>query len=102
MKTTDALRGQQPKTYIRHNLGAVATLGRRCGILESGPAVIKGPPAWSMHRGYHVVAGPTWEWTIRVLADWLPALVFSGDVVLQSVQDPRSASITVGSPDVSR
>jgi NADH dehydrogenase len=65
--------------------------------------VIKGLPAWLMHRGYHVLAFPTSERKIRVLADWPPALVFGRDIVsLQSVQDPRRAFITGGSPDVRR
>jgi NADH dehydrogenase len=65
--------------------------------------VIKGLPAWSMHRDYHVLAVPTGERKIRVLADWPPALVFRRDIVpLQSVQDPRRAFITGGSPDVRR
>jgi NADH dehydrogenase len=29
--------------------------------------VIKGLPAWLMHRVYHVPAVPTWERKIRVL-----------------------------------
>ena len=103
MKIADALRGQPPKNYIHHNLGVVATLGLRHGIFESGPVVIKGLPAWSMHRGYHVLAVPTWERKIRVLADWPPALVFGrGIVSLQSVQDPRRAFITGGFPHVCR
>jgi NADH dehydrogenase len=103
MKIADALRGKPPKNYIHHNLGVVATLGLRRGIISSGPVLIKGLPAWSMHRGYHVLAVPTWERKIRVLADWPPALVFGrGIVSLRSEQDPRRAFITGGSPDVGR
>ena len=103
MKIADALRGQPPKNYIHHNLGVVATLGLRHGSFESGPVVITGLPAWSMHRGYHVLAVPTRERKIRVLADWPPALVFGrGIVSLQSVQDPQRALITGGSGDVGR
>jgi NADH dehydrogenase len=103
MKIADALRGQPRKNYIHHNLGVVARLGLRRGIFESGPVVIKGLPAWSMHRGYHAVAVPTWQRMIRVLADWPPALVFGRDIVLlQSVQDPRRAVIIGESADVRR
>jgi NADH dehydrogenase len=103
MKIADALRGQPPKNYIHHNLGVVATLGLRRGIFSSGPVLIKGLPAWSMHRGYHALAVPTWQRMIRVLADWPPALVFGRDIVfLQSVQDPRRAFIIGGSSDVRR
>jgi NADH dehydrogenase len=64
--------------------------------------VINGLPAWSVHRGYHVAAVPTSDRKIWVLADCPPALVFGRDIALQSVQDPRRAFITGGSPDVGR
>jgi NADH:quinone reductase (non-electrogenic) len=103
MKVIDALRGEPPKNCIHHNLGVVATLGRRRGIFESRPVVIKGLPAWSMHRGYHVLAVRTWERKIRVLADWQPALLFGPDVIsMQSVQDRRRAFLTGESADVRR
>jgi len=103
MKIADVLRGQPPKNYIDHNLGVVATLGLRDGRFESDTVVIKGLPAWSMHRGYQSLAVPTRERRIRVLADWPPALVFGRDIVsVESVQDPRHAFITGGSDDVRR
>ena len=40
-----------------------------------------------MHRGYHVLAIPTWERKIRVLAVWLTALMFGRDIAsLETVQ----------------
>jgi len=92
-----SLRGHPPKPYVHHSLGVVATLGLGRGIFQSGPVVIKGFPAWLMHRGYHVLAVPSWERKIRVLATWLPAVIFGRDIVsLQSVQHPRAAFITAG------
>ena len=102
MKITDALRGQPRKNYVHHNLDGVATLGLLRGIFSSGSVVIKGLPAWWMHRGYHVLAFTT-ERKTRVLAKWPRALVLRRDIVsLQSVQDPRRALITGGSPHVRR
>jgi NADH dehydrogenase len=50
-----------------------------------------------MHRGYHVLAVPSWERKIRVLAVWLTAAVFGRDIVsLAAVQDPRRAFVTGG------
>jgi NADH dehydrogenase len=52
-----------------------------------------------MHRGYHVLAVPTWERKITVLTSWLPAAVFGRDIVsLQSVQHPRDAFVSGGAP----
>ena len=97
------LRGREPEDYVHHNLGVVATLGLGRGIFESGPLVVKGFPAWLMHRGYHVLAVPTWERKIRVLAVWLPALLFGRDIVsLQSVQHPRAAFLGEGAPGARR
>ena len=86
------LRGGAPRDYVHHSLGVVATLGLGRGIFQSGPVVIKGFPAWLMHRGYHVLAVPTWERKIRVLVGWVPAVLFGRDIVsLQAVQHPRDA-----------
>jgi NADH dehydrogenase len=86
------LRGREPRNYVHHSLGAVATLGLGQGIFQYRGLVIKGFLAWLMHRGYHVLAVPTWERKIRVLAIWLTGVLFGRDIVsLASVQHPREA-----------
>jgi NADH dehydrogenase len=86
------LRGRQPRRYVHHSLGVVATLGLGRGIFQFHRLVIKGFPAWLMHRGYHVLAVPTWERKARVLAVWATAVPFGRDIVsLASVQHPREA-----------
>ena len=93
------LRGREPQPYVHHSLGTVATLGLGRGIFQFRRLVIKGFPAWLMHRGYHVLAVPTWERKVRVLAVWLTAALFGRDIVsLASVQHPREAFITGGEP----
>jgi NADH dehydrogenase len=50
-----------------------------------------------MHRGYHVLAVPSWERKVRVLVIWLAAAVFGRDIVsLAAVQEPREAFVTGG------
>ncbi|HET8590626.1 MAG TPA: hypothetical protein VFM01_13410, partial [Nakamurella sp.] len=45
-------------------------------------------------RGYHVLAVPTWERKVRVLAVWLTAAIFGRDIVsLRAVQHPRDAFV---------
>lgn len=86
------LRGREPKNYVHHSLGVVATLGLGRGIFQYRRLVIKGLPAWLMHRGYHVLAVPTWERKIRVLSIWVTGVLFGRDIVsLASVQHPRDA-----------
>ena len=93
------LRGGTPKDYVHQSLGVVATLGLGQGVFQYRRLVIRGFPAWVMHRGYHVLAVPTWERKVRVLAVWLAAAIFGRDIVsLASVQHPRDAFVRGGTP----
>ncbi|MGW6404377.1 NAD(P)/FAD-dependent oxidoreductase [Streptomyces sp. NPDC055134] len=93
------LRGGRIKNYRHSSLGVVATLGLGRGIFQYKRIVIKGFPAWLMHRGYHVLAVPSWERKMRVLTVWFTAAVFGRDLVsLASVQHPRDAFVTSGDP----
>lgn len=93
------LHGGRVRDYRHGSLGVVATLGLGRGIFQYRNIVIKGFPAWLMHRGYHVLAVPTWERKIRVLTVWLTAALFGRDLVsLASVQHPRDAFVTSGDP----
>ncbi|MGY6026620.1 NAD(P)/FAD-dependent oxidoreductase [Streptomyces spinosirectus] len=95
-----SLRGGRIRNYRHSSLGVVATLGLGRGIFQYKRIVIKGFPAWLMHRGYHVLAVPTWERKIRVLSVWLTAALFGRDLVsLLSVQHPRKAFVNGGEPD---
>ncbi|MCW8384517.1 NAD(P)/FAD-dependent oxidoreductase [Streptomyces justiciae] len=94
-----SLRGRRTKDYLHHSLGVVATLGLGRGIFQYRRLVIKGFPAWLMHRGYHVLAVPTWERKTRVLAVWTTAALYGRDIVsLASVQHPRDAFVSRGNP----
>lgn len=94
-----ALRGELPREYAHHSLGVVATLGLGHGVFQYKGIVIKGLLAWLMHRGYHVLAVPTWERKSRVLALWVVAFLFGRDIVsLQSVQQPRGAFLEAVPP----
>ncbi|MGW5656830.1 NAD(P)/FAD-dependent oxidoreductase [Streptomyces humi] len=92
-----SLRGRPTKNYVHRSLGVVATLGLGRGIFQYRSLVIKGFPAWLMHRGYHVLAIPSWERKTRVFAVWLTALLYGRDIVsLASVQHPREAFVSRG------
>jgi NADH dehydrogenase len=86
------LRGERTRDYVHHSLGVVATLGLGKGIFQWRGIVITGFLAWVMHRGYHVLAIPTWERKVRVLLVWASAVLFGRDIVsLLAVQHPRQA-----------
>ena len=87
-----ALRGRTTRPYRHRSLGTIATLGLGDGIFQSGPITITGFPAWMIHRGYHVLAVPTWERKLRVSLGWLGALLLGRDIAcLETVQHPRAA-----------
>jgi NADH dehydrogenase len=97
------LRGKPAKNYLHRSLGVVATLGIGQGVFQSGRIAITGLPAWIVHRGYHLLAVPTWERKIRVLAVWLTALLFGRDIAsLESARHPRAAFLSGGEPDAYR
>lgn len=90
----------RPRDYVHHSLGVVATLGLGKGVFQYRGLVITGVVAWMMHRGYHALAVPTWERTIRVLLVWAGAALTGRDIVsLASTTQPRHAFVTGGEPD---
>jgi NADH dehydrogenase len=94
-----ALRGRPTKDYVHRSFGVVATLGLGRGVFQYRRLVLKGFPAWLMHRGYHVLAIPSWERKARVFAVWATAAFYGRDIVsLVSVQHPREAFVTGGEP----
>ncbi|SDY81658.1 NAD(P)/FAD-dependent oxidoreductase [Herbiconiux ginsengi] len=94
-----SLRGEEPKPYVHHSLGVVATLGLGRGIFQYKSLVITGFLGWVMHRGYHMLAVPTWERKVRVALVWLSAVFFGRDIVsLATTQTPRQAFTSGGVP----
>ena len=81
--TLRAAGGEAPelKGYYHENAGMVAGLGTGKGIFASGKKrlIIKGWPAWLMHRGYHGLALPSWERKLRVFGDWTATFVIKRD-----------------------
>ncbi|MCK9794741.1 NAD(P)/FAD-dependent oxidoreductase [Isoptericola sp. 4D.3] len=94
------LRGRPTRPYVHGSLGVIATLGLGSGVFQFRRVVVRGLLAWLMHRGYHLLAIPTWERKARVLAVWTTAALFGRDVVsLASVQTPRAAFAAATTPD---
>ena len=88
------LRGHEPQPYRHRSLGTIATLGLGQGVFQSGPVTLTGLPAWLIHRGYHVLAVPTWERKVRVSVGWFVALFLGRDIAsLATVQHPRDAFV---------
>jgi NADH dehydrogenase len=85
-----SLRGGLLRPYRHRNLGTLGSLGLHKGVAEVCGIKMRGPLAWFMHRGYHLMMVPTWNRKVRVAADWTLALFFRREVVsLGQVQKPR-------------
>jgi len=87
------LRSAEPTEYSHKNVGAVASLGMYKGVAQMfGRIKVRGPLAWVLHRTYHVMAMPTWNRKIRIMAGWTGALFLRREVIsLGSIHDPRAS-----------
>ena len=66
--------------YAHESLGTVATLGIGKGVARIMGHNLRGPAAWTAHRGYHVCAMPTINRKVRIMMDWFAAVVFRRDL----------------------
>ncbi|WP_103063671.1 NAD(P)/FAD-dependent oxidoreductase [Actinomyces qiguomingii] len=90
---TAGAEGQADLTAYRHeNLGTVASLGIGKGVARIMGHNLRGFLAWTAHRGYHVYAMPTLNRKVRIMMDWLAAVVFRRDLAsFGSVAAPGAA-----------
>jgi NADH:ubiquinone reductase (H+-translocating) len=89
---TATLRDEGIKDYFHKNQGAVAGIGLGIGVFQRNKLAAKGFIAWTMHRGYHGLAIPTWERKIRVFTNWGLNFLLRRDTVGVIARDtPRAA-----------
>ncbi|MCR2052103.1 NAD(P)/FAD-dependent oxidoreductase [Actinomyces bowdenii] len=92
--TLAAPQGEEPAltAYAHENLGTVASLGIGKGVARIMGRNLRGFTAWTAHRGYHVYAMPTVNRKVRIMMDWLAAVVFRRDLAsFGSVARPGAA-----------
>ncbi|MFI5805810.1 NAD(P)/FAD-dependent oxidoreductase [Streptomyces sp. NPDC051561] len=82
----------RPLTDYRHKyVGSVASLGLHKGVAHVYGRKLKGFPAWTMHRAYHLSRVPTFNRKARVLAEWTLSGLFKREIVsLGSLEHPRA------------
>ncbi|GAA1861135.1 NAD(P)/FAD-dependent oxidoreductase [Myceligenerans crystallogenes] len=85
-------KGRDLKDYEHKNIGVVASLGLYKGVAELfGWLKLRGPLAWLAHRGYHLMAMPTFTRKSRILGGWIGQFFAGRELVsLGSMHDPRS------------
>ncbi|HCU91729.1 MAG TPA: NADH dehydrogenase FAD-containing subunit [Actinobacteria bacterium] len=87
---TAVLRGGTPRPYRHASAGSVASLGLYRGVAEVYGLRMRGFPAWLTHRTYHLLKLPTVNRRLRVVSDWMLALLFPREVVsLDVLEHPR-------------
>ena len=74
------LAGREPRPFIHHNLGVLASLGHARGIGSVLGIPIRGFLAWWVRRTYYLLQMPRWSRRARIVADWTLALLFSPDI----------------------
>ena len=86
--------------YAHENLGTVASLGIGKGVARIMGQNLRGFTAWTAHRGYHVYAMPTLNRKVRIMMDWLAAVVFRRDLAsFGSIAEPGAAFATAARHD---
>ncbi|MDR8018826.1 NAD(P)/FAD-dependent oxidoreductase [Nesterenkonia aerolata] len=82
----------QVDEYRHESLGAVAGLGMFKGVGNPKGVKLAGFPAWLAHRGYHGMAIPTVERSVRIATGWVNELLFGRDFTeLRDLDQPREA-----------
>ncbi len=94
-KNLMAVLREEPTTDYRHKYaGSVASLGLGKGVANIYGVKVKGFPAWLMHRGYHLLAVPTFTLKLRVLLDWVGQTLTRRDMTpLGRLSHPRDEFI---------
>ncbi|MFW0108351.1 NAD(P)/FAD-dependent oxidoreductase [Rothia sp. P7181] len=98
-------RGEALTDYYHETIGVVAGLGLWKGVANFKGKTIGGPLAWLMHRGYHGMAIPTAERTVRVMSIWALNQIFGRDTSsIRHQRSPRRAfqSATGTAPEKSK
>ncbi|QPL04760.1 MULTISPECIES: NAD(P)/FAD-dependent oxidoreductase [Actinomyces] len=86
--------------YAHANMGTVASLGIGKGVARIMGRDLRGFAAWTAHRGYHVCAMPTLNRKVRIMMDWLAAVVFRRDLAsFGSIAEPGAAFATAARHD---
>lgn len=74
------LRGRRARRYRHINLGTVASYGLFHGAANIRGIELTGMLAWLAHRGYHLLAMPTLDRRVRILAGWIAEAIGTPDL----------------------
>ena len=75
------IKGQPTKPFIYRSKGTLAALGGFQGVGRVFFLKLKGFPAWTAWRAYYLLQMPGITRRIRIMMDWLVAILFGYDIV---------------------
>jgi NADH:ubiquinone reductase (H+-translocating) len=85
-----AIRGRRVRPYKHYSLGTVAAYGVLHGAANIHGVQLREGWAWLVHRGYHLMAMPTTDRKVRILAGWAADAVGRTDLTpTDDLEDPR-------------
>jgi NADH dehydrogenase len=78
------------RAYKHYSLGTVAAYGVFHGAANIMGVQLKETMAWLAHRGYHLLAMPTTDRKVRILAGWVADAIGKPDLTpTDDFEDPR-------------
>jgi NADH dehydrogenase len=84
-----SLRGGQLRPFKFKMIGALAAIGRRCGVAEIYGLKFSGYIAWTLWRAIYLAKLPGLQNKVRVAIDWTLDQIFSKNIVqLPTLQAP--------------
>jgi NADH dehydrogenase len=89
-----SLRGGQLRPFKFKMIGALAAIGRRCGVAEIYGLKFSGYIAWILWRTIYLAKLPGFQNKVRVAIDWTLDQIFSKNIVqLPTLQAPTISKI---------
>jgi NADH dehydrogenase len=76
-----ALDGRPPRPFIYHTLGMMGSLGHSKGFGLFIKVRVRGRLAWFLRRSYYLLQMPGWSRRMRIMIDWIFALLFRPEIV---------------------
>jgi NADH dehydrogenase len=75
------LSGRTPQPFVYHTLGMMGSLGHSRAFGQLLELRVHGIPAWFVRRTYYLLQMPGWSRRLRIMIDWIFALLFRPDIV---------------------
>jgi NADH dehydrogenase len=93
------LDGKPPKPFVYNTLGMMGSLGHGKAFGQPLKLRLHGFVAWFMRRTYYLFQMPGWRRRLRIMIDWVFALLFRPDVVKISLDSEATSLLREAAAD---